>query len=569
MARPQLLVVLLVAFGFVDAFHAQTLPDPSAQLAGRAGVFERNHLLQIDIQMSPEHWQEVRLSHRQTSGTGISPDSDDAYQRRPGELRIDGVSVGRVGVRKKGFLGSVVSTRPSLKLKLDEYVPGQEFAGLDGLTLNNNNQDQAMVQQVMAYDLYARAGVPASRASFAQVRVNGEDLGIYTHVEPVGKRFLRRAFGSDTGVLYESYAGDFTAAGMTQFVEKSGNRNQDRTRIGRLRDLLAEPGPIALARVDAIVDLESFIRMWAIESLMGHWDSYSGNRNNYYVYAHHTTGKLHFIPWGPDSVFADPGPLQTKVVPKSFKAEGMLARRLWELPEIRERYRTVMRQLLAGPWTEARVLSEMRDLQRTLQPRSTLLPATVERAAAVIEAFVKQRRADVEAELKEPAPVWPSAVATAATPEPLVFTGSFVAPWNETPPVDPFAGGTGVFSLQVGSRPRPAFDRVGGYATTFTQSGELIGRIRERYHGITLTGLSGTTVWQVMFAIDPFLLASRPGNLAIDLYEVWAIVVTKEGPAPARTNIFGSRGELRLEEASARPGGQIRGTFALRAPTAP
>jgi hypothetical protein len=287
------------------------------------------------------------------------------------------------------------------------------------------------------------------------------------------------------------------------------------------------------------------------------------------VYGHHTTGKLHFIPWGPDSVFADPGPLQAKVVPRSFKAEGVLARRLWELSEIRERYRTVMRQLLAGPWTESRMLADMRGLQRTLQPRSTLLPATVEQAAGAIEVFVKQRRTEVEAELKEPAPVWPSAVGTTATPEPLVLSGSFATRWNETPPVDPFAGGTATFSLQVGNRPRATFDRVGGYATTFTQTGELIGRIRERYHGVTLTGLSGTTVWQVMFAIDPYLLASRPGNLAIDLYEVWAVVVTKEGPAPARLNLFGSRGELRLEEASARPGGQIRGTFTLRAAAAP
>lgn len=47
--------------------------------------------------------------------------------------------------------------------------------------------------------------------------------------------------------------------------------------------------------------------------------------------------KLHFIPWGADQIFTDdPGPLQTLVVPKSFKAMGRLCRRLWELPDIRE-----------------------------------------------------------------------------------------------------------------------------------------------------------------------------------------------------------------------------------------
>ena len=90
--------------------------------------------------------------------TGL-PDSgsDEGFDYRRADIRIDGVTVAQVGVRKKGFLGSVVSTRPSLKVKFDEYVDGQTFAGLDGLTLNNNNQDQSLMQQFLAYDLYTRA----------------------------------------------------------------------------------------------------------------------------------------------------------------------------------------------------------------------------------------------------------------------------------------------------------------------------------------------------------------------------------------------------------------------------
>ena len=123
-----------------------------------------------------DDWRDVRLSHRDAS-LSVLPGSDDGYQYRRAEIRIDGVVVSQVGVRKKGFIGSVVSTRPSLKVKFDEYVSGQSFAGLEGLTLNNNNQDQALLQQFLAYDLYTRAGVPAPQTSFARVRVNGEDLG--------------------------------------------------------------------------------------------------------------------------------------------------------------------------------------------------------------------------------------------------------------------------------------------------------------------------------------------------------------------------------------------------------
>ena len=161
--------------------------------------FTLDRVAEIEIRMTADDWRDVRLSHRDAS-LSVLPGADDGYQYRRAEVRIDGVVVSQVGVRKKGFIGSVVSTRPSLKVKFDEYMSGQSFAGLEGLTLNNNNQDQALLQQFLAYDLYTRAGVPAPQTSFARVRVNSEDLGVYTRVETIDKAFLRRVFGNDNGV---------------------------------------------------------------------------------------------------------------------------------------------------------------------------------------------------------------------------------------------------------------------------------------------------------------------------------------------------------------------------------
>ena len=39
----------------------------------------------------------------------------------------------------------------------------------------------------------------------------------------------------------------------------------------------------------------------------------------------------------------------------------------------------------------------------------------------------------------------------------------------------------------------------------------------------------------------------------------------QNGPGPPRLGLFGNTGELRLEETAARDGGQIRGTFTMRA----
>src|SRR5690606_12426430 len=95
----------------------------------------------------------------------------------PARVTIDGAVIDNVGVRKKGFLGSLLMGRPSLKLRLDELVPGQRHAGLDRLTLNNNRQDGSRIRQCLAYARFRAAGVPAPRCNFARVTVNGESLG--------------------------------------------------------------------------------------------------------------------------------------------------------------------------------------------------------------------------------------------------------------------------------------------------------------------------------------------------------------------------------------------------------
>ena len=105
-------------------------------------------------------------------------------------------------MRKKGFFGSGISTRPSLKVRFDKFVKKRRFHGLDQLTLNNNVQDPSQIHQYMTYWFFAKAGVVAPRCNFARVSVNGEDLGIYSNVESIRKPFLKRVFASK-GDLYE------------------------------------------------------------------------------------------------------------------------------------------------------------------------------------------------------------------------------------------------------------------------------------------------------------------------------------------------------------------------------
>lgn len=146
----------------------------------------------------------------------------------------------------------------------------------------------------------------------------------------------------------------------------------------------------------------------------------------------------------------------------------------------------------------------------------------------------------------------------------MTMTGSFTAPWGASAPVDPFSVGSAQLTLQLGGKALPKFDQVGGYATTHKQGdASPLARIRERYQFVTLTARTGSTLWQVSLTIDPFLFESSPRQLSIDHYSAWALVTIVDNGLP-RTRIFGVVGELRLDEAVAKAGGTLRGTFTIR-----
>ena len=150
------------------------------------------------------------------------PPQPFTYHR--GHTVVDGLAIADVGVRKKGFFGSIDSVRPSLIVDFNRYVPQQPIDGIGRLTLNNNKQDTSCVGQYLAYFLFRAAGVPAARAGFASVTVNGEGLGIYTLVEPIKKPFLARAFGDSAGSLYEGTVADLVPESLGKLEVETHDR---------------------------------------------------------------------------------------------------------------------------------------------------------------------------------------------------------------------------------------------------------------------------------------------------------------------------------------------------------
>ncbi len=88
-------------------------------------LFPENRLIEVNITISDQNWDKLRYQRR-TRENALPPSRKFApppspYSYVKADVTIDDVTFKNIGIRKKGFLGSQDTERPSLKVKLDYY----------------------------------------------------------------------------------------------------------------------------------------------------------------------------------------------------------------------------------------------------------------------------------------------------------------------------------------------------------------------------------------------------------------------------------------------------------------
>ena len=125
--------------------------------------------------------------------------------------------------------------------------------------------------------------------------MNGKDLGLYVHVEEIKKPFLARHFDSAEGNLYEGTVSDFTPEHRGTIEKKTNEDADDWSDVDAVVAALQDESRAGLEALSKIVDLDRFLSFWATEALVGHWDGYAGNHNNFQFYRE-SDGPFVFIP---------------------------------------------------------------------------------------------------------------------------------------------------------------------------------------------------------------------------------------------------------------------------------
>lgn len=367
---------------------AVTIASPSfgcVSYEDSAAVFDRTKLHSIEITVDDAYLHTLET---------------DLVTRVPCTVSYDGEVVEGAGIRQKGNEAKKLrDDNPSFSIKFNEGDSAATLSQLKKILLNGSNQDESFMREMIASDLYAKAGVPAPRIAHAQVRLNGLDMGIFIVAEAVNGGFLYDRFGGDvSGGLYEGpCCGDFVdnVSGLVLDDEEEGSGDREELRALASVIKAASDGELE-AKLDEVLDTKRMYTVFALDAALGHWDDYfygAGKDhgvvkgpNNFYLFYQLDDGRFVFLSHGMDRILEVPlGWAGAEVHPAcSDKDDGdscayfepetpkasLVGRRIDEIPAMKARFQGELSRIVTEVWDEEAILASIDQAKEVIRSAS-------------------------------------------------------------------------------------------------------------------------------------------------------------------------------------------------------
>ena len=359
---------LLLTFIYVHAQQAVT------------DFYDPNTVQTIELTVEDADWQRQLDSMRLNGGGYLLATA-----------RINGKQLTNVGVRYRGNKSYAPGKdRNPLHLKLNYIDKNQDYNGYQTVKLSSALRDPSMVREVLSYEI-ARDYMPAPRANYAKVTVNGKDYGIYVNVEPVNQRFLNEHYGTSDGAFFKASGNSDGAPrgckngvfGNLQYDEniRCYLHNWEQISDGGWNQLIEltrrlDQDPDRLAE---ILDVDQTLWMLAFNNVLVNLNSYTGKESqNFYLYQD-STGRFHPIIWDLNLSFgsyknigegSDLGLRQLQNLDPLVHVDSPtkpLISKLLSNDTYRKQYLAHVRQIVYDHFKEGQYLARARELQRSIQ----------------------------------------------------------------------------------------------------------------------------------------------------------------------------------------------------------
>jgi spore coat protein H len=308
----------------------------------------------------------IALFHSDNRWTNHSYPANFIYDERD--------TIKMVGVRIKGN-SSRNAIKQSLKIDIDEFR-NITYQGLKTFNLNGNHNDPSMSREFLSAQVMFRSEIASLRANSVKLFINGTYYGLYTHAEQVNKQFLESRFGNNNGNLYKcSWPADLSWIDGNQnsyksiinqpilneraYDLKTNEKADDYSNlVALIRTINKTPDANFKQAIDTIFEVSSYLKTLAAEVLIGHWDNYFFNKNNYYLYHNPVTKKFTYLPYDMDNTFG----VQWGVSNINNRnihdwgnlsgAKSPLTYRILAVPEFKIKYENYLRTLIDSVFNE-------------------------------------------------------------------------------------------------------------------------------------------------------------------------------------------------------------------------
>jgi CotH kinase protein/EF hand len=252
-------------------------------------------------------------------GDGWEPEMAAFYNSDvevPATLTADGRTYKDVGVHFRGassFFAVAEGSKRSLNVSLDDVHSGQTLEGYKTLNLLNSHEDSTALHTVLYFHI-ARSYLPAPKANFVKVVINGESWGVYVNAQQFDKTFVKEWFGDTKGARWKvkgnpgargglEYLGEDAAPYKQKYQIKTGDNPADWKRFIELCRILNQTPPEKLEEaLKPILDIEGVLWFLALDNALINNDGYWVRSSDYSI-ALDASNKFHIIPHDANETF--------------------------------------------------------------------------------------------------------------------------------------------------------------------------------------------------------------------------------------------------------------------------
>ena len=341
----------------------------------------------------------------------------------PATVIVDGKTYRDVGVSFRGnnsFTAVPESLKRPMTLSFDAVHADQRFLGYRTLHLLNSNQDPTYLRSVLYLDV-ARDYIPALRANFMRVVINGESWGVYPNQQSFSREFLRDVYKDTAGKQWKSpnnsvggglsYLGDDVALYRRWYEMKGKDDTAAWAPLIQVTKVLNETPAEQLEQALApIMDVDGALKFLALDLALINGDGYWNDGSDFNLYFD-AKARLHLTPHDANEGFRGGGRAGPQLDPLTALDDPNKALRykLLAVPSLRDRYLTYVGDI-AEKWLDWKRLGPLVERYQKLiaadVARDTRKLDTTEAfttgvygdgktapAATTIKGFADQRRA--------------------------------------------------------------------------------------------------------------------------------------------------------------------------------